>query len=87
MLKFNPPFRHAKFYFGYCKHGNFKHRFHQHMTGNGAKIIQRAIEAGIEIIPVLLTEGSLQDEHRYKKWNNNERVLKCLIRKGVIYNV
>lgn len=82
ILKFEPQFRHAKYYLGWCRDGTFKKRLGMHLTGRGAKIVKRAIEAGIDIIPVLVVAGTRADEKRYKSWCNNGRVLKRLEKKG-----
>jgi len=82
LLKFEPKFHHARYYFGYCKDGGFNRRFNQHLSGKGAKIIAAAIRQGHNISVAYTCEGTLQDEARLKKWNNNERVMKYLYRNG-----
>lgn len=81
ILEFQPKFRHAQYYFGYCRDGNFNQRFAQHISGQGAKIVRRAIEAGCTVHPVLICAGNKADETRLKKWENNGRVLKYLIKR------
>lgn len=78
ILEFVPKFHHCSYYLGWCTDGTFNRRFGQHIAGSGAKIIKRALEAGIAVYPVLIVAGTRADEARYKTWENNGRVLKHL---------
>jgi predicted GIY-YIG superfamily endonuclease len=82
LLKFEPAFQHAQYYLGYCKDGTFSRRLNQHLSGRGAKIVRAAIEAGHNISVAFTCPGDAKREARLKKWNNNGRVLKHLIKKG-----
>src|ERR1035437_6504293 len=47
LLHFDRPFKHAKHYIGFCKEGGLDKRMARHRAGQGARLIEVILQAGI----------------------------------------
>lgn len=82
ILKFEPPFKHALYYVGWCgERGLFK-RLEQHRKGQGAIITRRAVEAGHRLVLVYDAPGTRADERRIKNHGGARRTVERLERHG-----
>lgn len=82
ILKFEPPFKHAKYYVGWCSANGLFRRIEQHRKGRGAVITMRAVQAGCRLVLVYDAPGTRADERRIKNWGGARRTVERLERRG-----
>jgi predicted GIY-YIG superfamily endonuclease len=67
LLHFDRPFRHAKHYMGWAEDSHWMERVEQHKRGQGAKLMQYVVAAGIGFCLARVWEGRTRhDERRWK---------------------
>lgn len=84
ILKFNPPFHHAKYYVGWCYPGGLYRRLQAHRTGQGAHITRAAVEAGRKLELIWDCPGTRDDERWIKNQKNTPDFVERLRRQGLL---
>jgi predicted GIY-YIG superfamily endonuclease len=69
LIHFDQPLHHAKHYLGFAK-ADLTARVLQHQAGQGAKLTQAAVAAGIQLILVRTWEGNRKLERTLKNRKN-----------------
>jgi predicted GIY-YIG superfamily endonuclease len=64
LLHFSEPYRHARHYVGFTN--NLTARLEAHVSGQGARLVQVVIEAGMTFQLARTWEGTRRDERRIK---------------------
>ena len=82
LLHFDTPFKHAKHYLGFTEKEDIDERLHDHINGNGSKLMKAVTNAGITFkIARLWYNVTRKDERRMK---NNRGAKYCPICKEEI---
>lgn len=85
IVEFTKPFKHARFYMGYCRAGRLNDRLKEHRSGHGATIIKRAAEQGIGIrLSVTIPDADVHTERQLKRWGGKSRIVQQAINTGKI---
>jgi predicted GIY-YIG superfamily endonuclease len=72
LLHFDRPYAHARHYLGYA--ADLDARLAQHASGNGARLLQVVMEAGISWTLARTWPGGREVEHRLKRQKNSPRL-------------
>jgi predicted GIY-YIG superfamily endonuclease len=67
LIHFEPPFRHAKHYLGYCD-GPVEDRLARHNAGHGARLTRAAVRAGCRLVLARTWEGDRDRERQIHRW-------------------
>lgn len=84
ILKFDPPFWHARYYVGWCNPRGLMNRIKQHRTGQGAHITRAAVEQGHRLILVADFPGTRDDERAIKRRKNTPKLVQQMERRGLL---
>ncbi len=71
LIHFDKPYRHAKHYIGYTEEEDVSHRLERHRKGNGARLLQVVVEAGIAFSVVKIWKGLDRETERKIKNQKN----------------
>jgi predicted GIY-YIG superfamily endonuclease len=71
LLHFDSPYKHARHYVGFTK--DLAARLEAHASGQGARLVQVIIEAGITFQLARVWTGTRKDERRLKNRKNAPR--------------
>jgi hypothetical protein len=75
LIHFEPAYKHARHYLGYCEDSRLGKRIEEHEAGRGARLTQVAVGAGCFLEVVRLWPGaSRRDERRMKRWRMAPRL-------------
>lgn len=66
VLHFDPPYKHARHYIGFCE-GTVEKRFERHCNGNGNPLVKAAKNAGSKITVAHVFEGASRTFERQLK--------------------
>ena len=58
LLHFDPPYKHAQHYVGATRCDDVATRVQEHVTGRGARLVQRAVEAGCRVTLARVWHGA-----------------------------
>lgn len=73
-IEISPCFGHARIYVGWAHTGSTLERFAKHCSGQGAKILRKAVEAGCTLKIIHVEPGTRYDERRIKGGHKLEYV-------------
>ena len=82
LLHIDPPYRHARHYWGYTSRDDVESRVEEHRTRRGARLCEVAVSHGCQLHLALVLPGTRADERRLKK--ASRATLYCPICRGWI---
>jgi hypothetical protein len=68
LLHFSRAYHHARHYLGTA--ASVHERVKQHRAGQGARLLQFVLRAGIDLVLARVWEGGRELERRLKRWHN-----------------
>lgn len=84
ILKFDPPFHHAKYYVGWCYPNGLYRRLQAHRTGKGAHITRAAVQQGHRLELIWDHPGTRDDERRIKNQKSTPKFVERLRARGML---
>lgn len=73
LIHFTKPYKRARHYMGYTK--DVDERIARHRKGQGARLCEVVVQAGIELIVVRLWKGNRKRERQLKTYNGGSPVM------------
>lgn len=74
LLHFDPPYKHARHYLGYCGRADLTARIVEHTTGRGARLVEVAHNAGVVLTLARTWDGGRDLERQLKRRKDTPRL-------------